>query len=601
MLGKIVSSRLTSSATARAARRAVCARVGASAFTESAQSQQVYFAYDRNARWKSSAALAKEDETSSVNDDVANAFVPTPERKYEFFQNIEMTPEGVAIIRFDGPKKVNSISFALSHEARRLWQDEIANNGEVKAVVFSSGKKDMFIAGADIFDIKSVENKQDLIGVIEDATNFFQEMRAKKVPLVCAIDGPALGGGLEWALWGDYIVCSDSSKTKFGLPEVKLGLLPGFGGTQHLHQRVGLQNAMDMMLTGKDVRPDKAKKMGLVDVVVTAQSVEKVAIQSAIDIASGKLKPKRKPKSIVNRLLEDTSIGQKVIWNQIDKMVKKNTDGHYPAPYAIIQAVQHGLANESTKYKNEREQFAKMAATPESEALIGIFEGMTQMKKHNFGKDAAIPVNTVAVMGAGLMGAGIAQVTAEKGMKVLLKDRNDEAIGRGESYMRDNWDKKLKRRRMTKFKHNIATSNVVGLTDESSVWKKHFKNADMVIEAVFEDLDLKRKIVADVEAVTPDHCIFATNTSAIPISDIAVGAKRPQNIIGMHYFSPVPSMPLLEIIPHKGTSDAATATAFEVGSKQGKTCIVVKDVPGFYVNRCLGPFLVEVRGRNGDW
>jgi enoyl-CoA hydratase/long-chain 3-hydroxyacyl-CoA dehydrogenase len=596
MLGKLVSSRGASSAIAREARRAVCARVGASAFSESPKPQKaVYFADIQSARWQSSAVV-KEEESAPVNEDVAKAFVPTPERKYEFFQNVEMTPEGVAIIRFDGPKKVNSISFALSDEARHLWQDEIANNGEVKAVVFSSGKKDMFIAGADIFDIKDMAgNEQDLVGIIEQGTKFFQEMRAKKVPLVCAIDGPALGGGLEWALWCDYIVSSDSAKTKFGLLEVKLGLLPGFGGTQHLHQRVGLQNAMDMMLTGKDVRPDKAKKMGLVDLVVAPQSVEAVAIQSAMDMVDGKLKPKRKPKSFVNRILEDTSVGRKVIWNQIDKMVKKNTDGNYPAPYAIIQAVQHGLANESTKYKNEREQFAKLAATPESKALIGIFVGMTQMKKHKFGKDAAIPVNTVAVMGAGLMGAGIAQVSAEKGLKVLLKDRNDEAIARGESYMRDNWDKKLKRKRMTKFKHNIATSNVVGLTDESSVWKNHFKNADMVIEAVFEDLDLKKRIVADIEASTPEHCIYASNTSAIPIADIAVGAKRPENIIGMHYFSPVPSMPLLEIIPHEGTSESTIATAFEVGSKQGKTCIVVKDVPGFYVNRCLGPFLVEVR------
>ena len=148
---------------------------------------------------------------------------------------------------------------------------------------------------------------------------------------------------------------------------------------------------------------------------------------------------------------------------------------------------------------------------------------------------------------------------------------------------------------MTKFKHNLAQSNVIGLTEENPSWKKHFSQTDLVIEAVFEDLDLKRKIVANVESVTSDSCIFATNTSAIPIADIAQGAKRPENIIGMHYFSPVPQMPLLEIIPHEGTSDSTTATAFEVGSKQGKTCIIVKDVPGFYVNRCLGPFLVEVR------
>lgn len=556
-----------------------------------------------NLRFQSTAAsvTVEENDTASPASSATIAkesngprFVPTADRKYEFFTNVEFTPEGVAIIRFDCPKKVNSISFALSEEAKKLWKAEIEDNAEVKAVVFSSAKPDMFIAGADIFDIKMVEDKNDLVGLIEEGINFFKHMRAKGVPLVCAINGPALGGGLEWAMWCDYRVCSNSSKTKLGLPEVKLGLLPGFGGTQNLHELVGLQNAMDMMLTGKDIRPDKAKKMGLVDLVVAPQSVEENAIKSAVDIVNGKLKPKKKAKSFVNRLLEDTSIGQRVMWSQINKMVQKNTNGNYPAPNAIIRCVQHGLSNPASKFENEREEFAKLAATKESEALIGIFDGMTQMKKNPFQSDVAAPVSTVAVMGAGLMGAGIAQVTAEKGMSVLLKDRNDAAIERGKSYMRDNWDKKLKRRRMTKFQHNLNTSNVVGLTDESSSVGKQFGNADMVIEAVFEDLDLKRKIVADVEALTPDHCVFATNTSAIPIGAIAEGAKRPENIVGMHYFSPVPSMPLLEIIPHEGTSETTKATAFDVGTRQGKTCIVVKDVPGFYVNRCLGPFLVEV-------
>jgi len=381
---------------------------------------------------------------------------------------------------------------------------------------------------------------------------------------------------------------------QLGLPEVKLGLLPGFGGTQNLHELVGLQNAMDMMLTGKDVRPEKAKKMGLVDSISAPHSVEKDAIKKAVEMINGNLKRKKKPKSFGNRLLEDTAIGRKLIWNQINKMVQKNTNGNYPAPYAIIRCVQHGISNPSSKFENERKEFAKLAATKESEALIGIFEGMTQMKKNPFIDNEVTPVKTVAVMGAGLMGAGIAQISAEKGLSVLLKDRDDGAIERGKSYMRENWDKKRKRKRMTNFQHNLNTSNVVGLTDDSPSVKNHFQKADMVIEAVFEDLDLKRKIVADVESLTPDHCIFATNTSAIPIEAIAQGSKRPENIVGMHYFSPVPSMPLLEIIPHEGTSDVATATAFDVGTKQGKTCIVVKDVPGFYVNRCLGPFLVEV-------
>jgi enoyl-CoA hydratase / long-chain 3-hydroxyacyl-CoA dehydrogenase len=593
MIGRVASRRGVSAVVARQSVRAVGDNSTSSLssfLVSSSPTSKITFSQ----RWQSSAALSEDKAEAPTSRETTPTFTPSAERKYEYFQNVELTPEGVAVIRFDCPKKVNSISFALSKEAQKLWKDEIVNNSDVKAVVFGSAKKDMFIAGADIFDLQAVQNKQDLIGLIEDGMNFFQGMKKKGIPLVCAIDGPALGGGLEWAMWCDYRVCSDSSKTKLGLPEVKLGILPGFGGTQNLHQLVGLQNAMDMMLTGKDVRPDKAKKMGLVDQVVAPQSVEAVAIQSAIDLASGKLKLKRKPKSWTNRLLEDTSVGRKLIWNQIDKMVAKNTNGKYPAPYGIIQCVQHGLDHPATKYENERKQFARLAATPESGALIGIFDGMTQMKKHNFGVDAARPVKKVAVMGAGLMGAGIAQVSAEKGLQVLLKDQNDQAVERGQKYMRDNWDKKLSRKRMTKFQHNLATSSVVGLSDDSPAWKQHFGNADLVIEAVFEDLNLKKKIVAGVEAVTPDHCIFATNTSALPIASIAEGAKRPENIIGMHYFSPVPSMPLLEIIPHGGTSNTTKATAFEVGSKQGKTCIVVKDVPGFYVNRCLGPFLVEV-------
>lgn len=190
---------------------------------------------------------------------------------------------------------------------------------------------------------------------------------------------------------------------QLGLPEVKLGLLPGFGGTQNLHELVGLQNAMDMMLTGKDIRPHKAKKMGLVDLISAPQSVEKDAIKSAVDLLNGKLKLKKKRKTLVNRILEDTSIGQKVIWNQIDKMIEKNTSGNYPAPYAIIKCVKNGLDDRATRFENERKEFAKLAATKESEALIGIFDGMTQMKKNPFDMNAAMPVNKAAVMGAGLM------------------------------------------------------------------------------------------------------------------------------------------------------------------------------------------------------
>mmetsp|Transcript_3430 Transcript_3430/g.4006 ORF Transcript_3430/g.4006 Transcript_3430/m.4006 type:complete len:814 (+) Transcript_3430:352-2793(+) len=547
----------------------------------------------------SSAVAETAEETPSVaNTSTSTPFIPSPERKYEFFQNVEITSDGIAIIKFDNPsKKVNTISFKLKDEAEALWANEIHSDLNIKGVVFTSGKPDGFIAGADIFVIQSLEKKEDVIPLIESATKFFHHLKSKGVPLVCAINGPALGGGLEWALWCDYRICTDSPKTKLGLPEVKLGLLPGFGGTQNLHKLVGLQKAMDMMLTGKDIRPAQAKRMGLVDLVVAPQSLEQVAIDTAKGLANGSIKKSvgKKKKSLQDKLVEGTSLGRHFMWKTINDMVQKNTNGKYPAPFAIIDAVKYGLEHPSgdAKFQFERESFAKLAATTESDALIGIFDGMTRMKKHEYGK-LAHPVEKVAVMGAGLMGAGIAQVSAEKGFQVLLKDRDDAAISRGQSYITGNWQKKVKRKRMSNYKYNTNSANVVGLTDDMANWKKHFGSADMIIEAVFEDLDLKRKIIAQCEAVTPDHCVFATNTSAIPIADIAQGSTRPELIVGMHYFSPVPSMPLLEVIPHSGTADVAKAAALEVGTKQGKTCIEVKDVPGFYVNRCLGPFLIEV-------
>jgi len=515
-------------------------------------------------------------------------------RKYHFFQDPVISSSGIALIRFDNPSKsVNTISFALKDEVKKLWLTEIDANDSVRGVVFSSGKKDNFIAGADIEDISNVKNKDELRDVINDGMELFQKMKSKNIPLVAAIDGSALGGGLEWALWCDYRVATDNPKTKFGLPEVKLGLLPGFGGTQNLPQLVGLQNAFDLMLTGKEVGAHKAKKIGLIDSVVDKDSLEKVAIDMALNLADGNLKKQNRKKSWMNWAIEDTGIGRNLMWKKVREKILKNTNGNYPAPNVILDCVKHGVENPSDRYEFEKESFVKLAKTKESEALIGIFQGMTKMKKHQFG-EVATPVKRVAVLGAGLMGAGIAQVTAEKGYEVLLKDRDVAAIARGEDYICKNWEKKIKRKRMTNYQYNINTSKITGLTDLSTSWKKHFSKADLVIEAVFEDLNLKRQIVSEMESVTPPDCVFATNTSAIPIGDIAKNSKRPENIIGMHYFSPVPSMPLLEIIPHSGTSDLAKAKAFEVGSKQGKTCIIVKDVPGFYVNRCLGPFLVEV-------
>ena len=483
----------------------------------------------------------------------------------------------------------------MSKEAEAIFKDHILNDGTVKAVVFISSKPDNFIAGADIDMIKAVENKADLQDITMKGHGLFDMIKSTKIPLVAAINGAALGGGLEWAMYCDYRIATTSKKTVLGLPEVKLGLMPGMAGTYHLPKLIGYKAALDCILTGKNLKPDKAKKLGLVDMVVDLPSLEDVAITQAKALADGTLKPRQRKKDLMARVLEDFPPARNYMFKKAKETVDKQSGGFYPAPYKILEVLQNNFGKDRmTHLKDEALKFSELAATPVSESLIGIFHGTTAVKKHDFGKPKK-EVDTIAVLGAGLMGAGIAQVSAGNGKyRVLLKDKDEAGASKGEKTIVDAFAGKLKKKRMSNHDFCLASSRVVPLHDGSENWKKHFQQADMVIEAVFEDLSVKHKVLAEIEPIIPEHCIFASNTSAIPISAIAEGAKRPENVIGMHYFSPVPLMPLLEIITHSGTAPEVAASAMSVGSRQGKTPIFVKDVPGFYVNRCLAPFMTEV-------
>jgi enoyl-CoA hydratase/long-chain 3-hydroxyacyl-CoA dehydrogenase len=418
-----------------------------------------------------------------------------------------------------------------------------------------------------------------------------------KTPIVAAIDGSCLGGGLEVALACHYRIASSSSKTMMGVPEVMLGLLPGAGGTQRLPKLVGIQAALTMATTGQNIRPAKAKKMGLVDGVADPNALEHAAVLAAKGLADGSVKKGGgKKKALMAKLLEDNPVGRAVLFNQAGKMIAKKAGSHYPAPAAILECIKAGVeGGHKAGSAKEAAEFGRLGMTPVSAALRSIFHGQTACKKNPYGKPSR-RLDTVGVLGAGLMGAGIAEVTAQAGYNVLLKDKFGAGLDRGLAQIDADLAPRVKKRAMSKFDKDKLVSSIVGLAEDvapADAWKKHFSQADLVIEAVFEDLGLKHKVIAEMEEVLPEHAVFASNTSAIPIADLAKGSKRPEQVVGMHYFSPVPKMPLLEVIPHEGTDKDVCAAAVAVGLKQKKTVITVKDVPGFYVNRCLGPFLVE--------
>ena len=521
--------------------------------------------------------------------------------------SLEITDNGIAWITIDiKGESQNTLRAEFAEEFETIFE-KIQSDASVKALIIISGKEKCFIAGADINMLQDLKTEQDVIDIASAGHQFFHKMEQLNMPVVAAINGSCLGGGLELAMACSYRISTDDASSRFGLPEVQLGLLPGGGGTQRLPRLVGIATSLDLMLTGKQLIAKKAKSLGVIDELVAKANLKKAAEKAALNLVGKKKKIVSQLKLDINpRMLmsgaglqklglETTKAGRKIIFDKALETVNKKTMGNYPSPEKIINCVKTGMEQGvDAGLVEEAKSFAELVMSPVAKQLMNIFFATNELKKDNGVAGASkelklLPINRVGVLGGGLMGAGIAFVTADKvRLKVRVKDQDTRGVNHALKYSWDIYKKQIKRKRLRITEANKRFSQITGTTDY-----KGFKRCELVIEAVFESLELKQQMVKDIEATCTKNVIFASNTSSIPITKIAKASKRPENVIGLHYFSPVDKMPLLEIVITNKTSPEVIATCVAFGKKQGKTVIVVKDGTGFFTSRILGPFVNE--------
>ena len=481
---------------------------------------------------------------------------------------------------------VNILSFEVL-QALDEKLDELKKSESIVLLKITSAKEGIFIAGANISEIEGLVDEEEAYELVRKGQQILSKISALPYPTVAIINGACLGGGLELALCCDYRIATESSKTKIGLPEVNLGVLPGFGGTQRLRRLTGLSKALELILGGKILNGKKAEKLGVVDACVPVgylEFKEKTFIEMVLK-APEKILAKRKQSSMMDRYLPS------IVFSYARKNVMAKTKGKYPAAISIIDLFEKTEGKEVEEgLEFEARAFSKLAVTDISKNLIGLFYASESLKKETGVKRKVnpIPINMINVIGAGVMGAGIVFQFSKLDKLVRMKLRRYEQAGEAMKSVAKVYDGFIKRRRLTKAEVGQKLAHISYTTEFNG-----FKHCDLALEAIVENTQAKQELYAQLEEIMDEKAIIASNTSSLSISMLSENMKHPDRFVGMHFFNPVPRMPLVEIIAGKKTSAKTIATVVALAKEAGKTPVVVGDCAGFLVNRILLPYINE--------
>ncbi len=507
---------------------------------------------------------------------------------------LEIDSDKIAWLTFDlADARVNLLNsevMALLDRRVSELESRIAT-GHPVAIVIASGKPGTFIAGADVTEIETIEDSEDGRRKSTEGQRIFRRLERLTVPTIAAIDGVCLGGGTELALACDWRVGSDGPATRIGLPEIRLGIIPGFGGSVRLPRLVGIQRALKMILTGKSLPADRALEAGLLDRVFRADSFRDEVGAFAMQTVLGRAERRERRVALRDRMLEGTGPGRRLLFSGARKQALATSKGRYPAPLAAIDVIEKTVGMQiDAALTIEAEALGRMAATAVSKGLVRLFL-LGQAAKRALDPEIMSKgreVRKAAVLGAGIMGGGIAELIAAHDLPVILKDIDQDALDLGLHHAHDLLKKAGER--------GVFATDEVGLKFaliHGTLTYEKFDEVDLVIEAVVERMPVKQSVLQETEAVLSDHAVFATNTSSLSVTELGRVAAHPERVVGMHFFNPVHRMPLIEIIRTEASSEEALATAFRLVGKLGKTPVLVADRPGFLVNRLLAPYLNE--------